>query len=100
MFAPSPVLFIKIEKNVFHSSLFLPTPSPHPFCGAIYFDIFSIMQAFDVFDNEGYGYIALNELESLLSSVDDTLTRKEKQEILEKAGTVVNGQITLQRKKK
>jgi len=58
------------------------------------------MQAFDVFDNEGYGYIALNELESLLSSVDDTLTRKEKQEILEKAGTVVNGQITLQRKKK
>ena len=52
-----------------------------------------------MFDNEGYGYIAIDELKSLLSSVDDTLTRKEKQEILSKAGDIKDGQITLPRKK-
>ena len=56
------------------------------------------LQAFEVFDTEGYGYIDTDEIKDLLGNVDETLTVAEQEEIMSKAGRADNGRMSFARK--
>ena len=51
-----------------------------------------------MFDTDGYGYVEVEEIKELLSSVDGGLTLTEQKEILAKAGDIENGKMTYERK--
>lgn len=63
----------------------------HPVIQNVYFS-----QAFEVFD-DGYGYVDVEEIKELLSSVDEALTLSEQKEILAKAGDINNGKMNYER---
>ena len=50
-----------------------------------------------MFDCDGYGYIDADEIQDLLESAEEDLSHQEQNEIINKAGNIVDGKLNYER---